>query len=428
MKILSLFLAFSLLVSSCPLSAQALRPRRDVKADMDLKDNVYMQYLEKNFPQQAEEIKRANERVQYHQLPTPPMVVEMTEIHRFINQCGGYYNAYSEALARNPDVPELNWPAEKVSARIKTEADKLVKTINDNAWKKGGEKRKEAIDVALDILATVFFMGVAGKISHGVGTRSTNKYVLKNYGRLGGLTSFSTKGGSWLSRFLLGGPWKGYGRVWLRQFVLDLTIFTLVMEPLMSAYHRLMPRFASTKYLEGMRFSFKQVDALLMSWDLLNQASPDGAILLDYDGQQVQTGEPDELGWYNEDAKHNHIVLLYALRYLNHYASYSKDKWRDQLVLLELLNLSLPYGAMYESINNVTLTGNPGRLFFDYEREEIIRALDFVEESEEIASRVALLCYDKRHDEYDYSACMRKYYFQEKYMFVDANGNYYGIM
>lgn len=415
MKILSLFLVFSLLVSSCPLSAQTMGQRRDIKADMDLKDNPYMQYLEQNFPHRAEEIKRANEMVKYRPLPIPPEVKEKMEIHSFINQSGGYYAAYSEALSRSPDVPELTWPAEKVSARIETESKKLVETIKDNAWKPGGEKRKEAMDVGIRLLATVFFMGIAGKMSHNVTTRSTNRYVLKNYGRLGGLNSLSTKGGGWLTRFLLGGPWKGYGRVWLRQFVLDLTIFTLVMEPLMSAYNRLMPRFASAKYLDGMKFSFENVEAMLISWEMLNQASPDGAMLLDYTGQEMQMGEPDELGWYNENAKHNHITLLYALRYLNNYASTSKDKWRDQLVLLELLHLALPYGYSYETINNITLEPNPGRLFFDYEREEIIRALDFVEETEEMMAQVAYKCYDKRHDALEYSSCMQWEYKMLRY-------------
>ncbi len=351
MKILSLVISFCLLFSSySPALAAAVRAE-----------------------DQAQQV--AQEFLSYVHI--------LEQVRPFIEQSGGYYEAYTDVMAKRRIPPEIKLSAPQMRALIKNESDTLVKTLKKHAWRPGGEKFNQAIDFGLNILATVAFMSVAGRVSHSVAGRYTDWNVRASYGRLGGLASLSSKGGHWLSRFLLGGPWKGYGRVWLQHFVLDLTVFTLVMTPLASAYDRLMPRLANLRYLTDMKLAFSQADAMLLAWDQLNTAEAVEAVLVDYDGSEVEDEELNKLQWHNKEAQEEHLILLYALRYLNHYLQTSKDKYRDELVLLELLNLSLPWGSEYESASGVNVSGNPGRLFYPYEREDVIKTLRAVEEMED---------------------------------------------
>lgn len=306
----------------------------------------------------------------------------MKEVPGFIHQAGGYYAAYEDVMSKKRIPPEMQLSAAQVRTLLRTESETLVKTLKKHAWRPGGEKFNQALDFGLNVLATVAFMSVAGKVSQSAAGRYTKWNVRANYGRLGGLSSLSSKGGHWLSRFLLGGPWNGYGRVWLQHFVLDLTIFTLVMTPLVSAYEHLMPRLANLRYLSDMKLAFSQGEAMLLAWEQLNSPEQVEAIFLDYDGSEVKPEELNRLGWHNEAAQQEHLILLYALRYLNYYLKTSKDKYCDELVLLELLNLSLPWGSEYESASGVTVSGNPGRLFYPYEREDVIKTLRQVEEME----------------------------------------------
>ena len=310
------------------------------------------------------------------------MVQTLQQLRPFIQESGGYYQAYEDVMSKRRTPPEVSLTAIQVRALLKNESETLVSTLKRNQWRPGGEKFNQALDFGLNILATVAFMSVAGKVSQSVTGRYTKWNVRANYGRLGGLSSLSSKGGHWLSRFLLGGPWNGYGRVWLQHFVLDLTIFTLVMTPLVSAYEHLMPRLANLRYLSDMKLAFSQGEAMLLAWEQLNSPEQVEAVLLDYDGSEVEPKELNRLGWHNEAARQEHLILLYALRYLNHYLKTSKDKYCDELVLLELLNLSLPWGSEYESASGVTVAGNPGRLFYPYEREDVIKTLRQVEEME----------------------------------------------
>ena len=307
---------------------------------------------------------------------------QLQRVSAFITQSGGYYEAYEDVMSKRRTPPEIGFSAPQMRALVKNESETLVKTLKKHAWRPGGVKFNQALDFGLNILATVAFMFVAGRVSHSVTGRYTNWNVRANYGRLGGLSALSTKGGHWLSRFLLGGPWNGYGRVWLQDFVLDLTVFTLVMTPLVSAYEHLMPRLANLRYLSDMKLAFSQGEAMLLAWEQLNSPEQVEAVLLDYDGSEVEPEELNRLGWHNEAARQEHLILLYALRYLNHYLKTSKDKYCDELVLLELLNLSLPWGSEYESASGVTVAGNPGRLFYPYERENVIKTLRQVEEME----------------------------------------------
>ena len=303
-------------------------------------------------------------------------------VSAFITQSGGYYEAYEDVMSKRRTPPEIGFSAPQMRALVKSESETLVKTLKKHAWRPGGVKFNQALDFGLNILATVAFMSVAGRVSHSVTGRYTSWNVRANYGRLGGLSALSTKGGHWLSRFLLGGPWNGYGRVWLQHFVLDLTVFTLVMTPLVSAYEQLMPRLANYRYLTDMKLAFTQGEAMLLAWEQLNTPEEVEAVLIDYDGSEVEKAELSKLGWHNEAARQEHLTLLYALRYLNHYVETSQDKYRDELVLLELLNLSLPWGSEYESAHGVMVSGNPGRLFYPYEREEVVETLRGVEEME----------------------------------------------
>lgn len=329
--------------------------------------------------------------------------------HNMVSQKGGHYEAYLAVLSQE-DVPEAQLLASTVQGLIKKESNRLVEQLEDNAWSVGGEKFNEVADFGIRILTTVFFMKAAGKASHKVSGRVTNRNVLKNYGRLGGLSALSTKGGHWLSRFLLGGPWKGYGRVWLQSFILDLTVFTVVMEPLVKLYDRLMPRLANMRYLSDMKLAFHQSEAMLIAWQQLNAPLEEQAILLDYDGKTISNQEPDYLGWYNQSAKHNHLVLLYALRYLNHYAAHSEDEWRDQLVLLELLHLALPYGEQYKAMKDINIVGNPGRLFFPQERRAVVSVLNDMKSVEDYLTLHIRDCNDYKSSEALFNLCMRSLY------------------
>lgn len=353
MKFLSLFLSISLLLSS---SGAAL-------AATEEKTAIAMARLQEVLSDQTS---------------------ALGQIPYFILTSGGYYEAYMDVLTKKRLAPEVHLPAPQVRALLEAESKKLVKTLKRNAWRPGGERFKQAVDLGVQVLVTMVLMMAAGDASRTVANRYTQWNVRASYGRLGGLSALSTKGGHWLSRFLLGGAWNGYGRVWLQHFVLDLTIFTAVITPLTDAYERLVPRLVNLRYLSDMKLAFHQSEAILLAWAQMNTPLEEEAVWLDYDGTEVEEAELNRLQWHNKEAQEEHLVLLYALRYLNHYLQTSQDKYRDELVLLELLNLSLPWGSDYETANGLTIPGNPGRLFYPQEREDVLKTLQEVEEMEEI--------------------------------------------
>lgn len=302
----------------------------------------------------------------------------------FILTSGGYYEAYLDVLKQKRQAPEMYLSASQVRSLLNAESKKVVRTLKKNAWKPGGERFLQSVDVGVQILMMAVLMVVVGTHSQAIAGRYTQWNVRASYGRLGGLSALSTKGGHWLSRFLLGGPWNGYGRVLLQDLLLDLTLFSVVVSPLADAYNRFVPRLVNLRYLSDMKLAFHQSEAILLAWQQLNnpEAAVDG-VLLDYDGSEVKEDELNRLQWHNKQAQHEHLVLLYALRYLNHYLQTSQDKHRDELVLLELLHLSLPFGSEHESANGVKVSGNPGRLFYPQEREDVLKTLRELKEMEE---------------------------------------------
>lgn len=327
--------------------------------------------------------------------PLSPRVMEplVQSAERFVSSSGGYYEAYLGVLGAYESAPESNALPVQTRALLRGEGEKVVSILKKRAWSYGGVKFNQALDFTFDVLAVVAAMAPSGAAARAASSRMAARQGLKYGGKLGGLASLAGAGGSRFSRLLVGGPWKWYGVIRVKAFMVDLVVFTAVMTPLMDMYSSLMPRLAAYEYITDWRVASEQQKALMKAFEQINRADPSEAVLSGYDGAALSETDVSDLRWKDESVKRNTLILLYAFRYLRQYLETSQDPHRDEMALLELLHLSLPCGMTYTNADGVQIEGNSGRLFYENEREEVIKQLEDMRETEEFVSRkVAPLC------------------------------------
>lgn len=332
----------------------------------------------------------------------------------FVSESGGYYEAYKRVLSGCNCAPEENALPLQARVLLDEEGQAVARLLNKHAWARGGVKRRHAEDVGIEILFTGAAILLTGSLVRGPSSRFAASQGLKYGGRLGGLASLAHAEGGRLARLAVGGPWKWYGWIRVKTFVFDFSLFTFIMTPLAGLYDRFIPRLANYEYLTDMKITFSQQKSLLEAFAILNRADEKDVSFAGYDGAPLESSARDGRVWKNKSVKRNSLALLYALRHLRHYLQTSQDAYRDDLVLIELLHLSLPYGVTHTTANGVELEGNPGRLLFEDEREEIIRQLQDMARTEEFVRREILpKCAGKTGMEY--GMCVKFLYQSGRY-------------